>query len=274
MSTDDGGSTTDEDVSSAASEATGDTSYEVSAPGERSPDLVDYIETPMASPLAAALFFPTLSAFPVMFQQEPLAAASAGDLCLAHALAPSCVVGLGAPVPLSAPMPAQLAPATLGAEEASPGAEPPAPPPGGGSLRVRVKNTFIDVGRELAAARCTQSCTARLSPPRAQFHLGPSPATAGARAGAEAREAAPHSVPVGAQASAGSRAHGAVGADGQPGCQPCAWFHKPSGCEKGAGCEYCHACPAGELKRRKRQKVDRLRREEAALRGAPGHPAA
>jgi len=37
-------------------------------------------------------------------------------------------------------------------------------------------------------------------------------------------------------------------------CSPCAWFWKPVGCQKSDNCDFCHLCPEGELKRRKRQK--------------------
>jgi len=43
-------------------------------------------------------------------------------------------------------------------------------------------------------------------------------------------------------------------------CRPCAWFHKDaSGCRNGTSCRYCHLCPPGELKRRKRDKWDTQR---------------
>jgi len=50
--------------------------------------------------------------------------------------------------------------------------------------------------------------------------------------------------------SLGSAAH----AEGT--CRPCAWFYKEggSGCQNGYNCRYCHACPPGELKRRKKDK--------------------
>ncbi|CAK0878927.1 unnamed protein product, partial [Prorocentrum cordatum] len=37
-------------------------------------------------------------------------------------------------------------------------------------------------------------------------------------------------------------------------CRPCAWFHKPGGCQNAQKCAHCHLCPEGELKNRKRAK--------------------
>lgn len=55
-------------------------------------------------------------------------------------------------------------------------------------------------------------------------------------------------VPSKAQ-SVGSYVHGM----GQ--CRPCAWVYKDAaGCRNSASCRYCHLCPPGELKRRKRAK--------------------
>jgi len=63
-------------------------------------------------------------------------------------------------------------------------------------------------------------------------------------AGASSRTA--HS----SQASLGSRDH-ALGR-----CRPCAWMYKSeAGCRNGRKCEYCHICPPGELKRRKKAKM-------------------
>jgi len=60
--------------------------------------------------------------------------------------------------------------------------------------------------------------------------------------------------------------------DGTGKCSPCAWFWKAKGCSTGAACTYCHLCPNGELKRRKKAKIGALRRAEAeakaAIRGA------
>jgi hypothetical protein len=33
-------------------------------------------------------------------------------------------------------------------------------------------------------------------------------------------------------------------------CKPCAFYHKPRGCESGLSCTFCHICPPGEKKRR------------------------
>jgi len=54
--------------------------------------------------------------------------------------------------------------------------------------------------------------------------------------------------------SVGSALH-----DGTGRCSPCAWFWKPRGCQSGATCGYCHMCPEGELKNRKRAKVQAIR---------------
>jgi len=43
-------------------------------------------------------------------------------------------------------------------------------------------------------------------------------------------------------------------------CKPCAWFWKPTGCRNGDTCSYCHLCPAGELKARKKLKVGAMRK--------------
>lgn len=42
-------------------------------------------------------------------------------------------------------------------------------------------------------------------------------------------------------------------------CRPCAWFHKPQGCQSEQSCSYCHLCPEGELKSRKKLKVAAMR---------------
>lgn len=37
-------------------------------------------------------------------------------------------------------------------------------------------------------------------------------------------------------------------------CKPCAWFHHVEGCRHAQQCEFCHMCPAGEIKKRKKDK--------------------
>jgi len=79
--------------------------------------------------------------------------------------------------------------------------------------------------------------------------------------------------PSGATTSLGSTAHGEL-VEGQPKCQPCAWFYKETGCLNGGGCRYCHLCPYGELKNRKKQKIQRLRAQEAEQAAAEAAAAA
>eukprot|EP00971_Amphidinium_carterae_P170067 3369687-Amphidinium_carterae.1 len=45
-------------------------------------------------------------------------------------------------------------------------------------------------------------------------------------------------------------------------CKPCAFFHK-NGCEKGPECSFCHLCDDEEVKKRKREKKDRMRELKA-----------
>lgn len=42
-------------------------------------------------------------------------------------------------------------------------------------------------------------------------------------------------------------------------CRPCAWFWKPEKCSKGEECTYCHLCPEGEIKARKKIKDTAMR---------------
>ncbi|CAK0883456.1 unnamed protein product, partial [Prorocentrum cordatum] len=52
----------------------------------------------------------------------------------------------------------------------------------------------------------------------------------------------------GAALNPGSAVHGTGD------CSPCAWFWKKKGCSNGQQCEFCHICPEGELKNRKKQR--------------------
>jgi len=55
------------------------------------------------------------------------------------------------------------------------------------------------------------------------------------------------------QPSEGAALHGT----GQ--CRPCAWYWKPQGCANAVECRHCHMCPEGELKNRKKDKVQQMR---------------
>lgn len=70
----------------------------------------------------------------------------------------------------------------------------------------------------------------------------------------------------------------ALHASGQ--CKPCLWFWKPKGCQNGQECAYCHLCPGGELKERKKAKEPNLRtgcsknRRPSDSEGSTAEPAA
>jgi len=52
-------------------------------------------------------------------------------------------------------------------------------------------------------------------------------------------------------------------------CKPCAWFHHPKGCQRGVRCEFCHCCPAGEIKRRKKEKTMLIRKRRSQRQDEP-----
>jgi len=62
----------------------------------------------------------------------------------------------------------------------------------------------------------------------------------------------------------GGCAEESCGSFGHPhDCKPCAWFHHARGCQRGENCEFCHLCPPGEIKRRKKDKYRLLREKRA-----------
>lgn len=134
---------------------------------------------------------------------------------------------------------------------------------------VVVKNTFIDLedSHPEVPERFAMSCTARFSGQAAQF---PAMTPQGVAPGGLAStlqatvEEEPAQVTLAEAPSEGSRLHGQFTAEGQPACQPCAWFYKEASCANGAICRYCHLCPQGELKTRKKLKIQRLRAQDAA----------
>lgn len=137
-----------------------------------------------------------------------------------------------------------------------------------------VKNTFIDMEDEDGDApyddRYSMSCTARFSGPVPAI-FPPTPEAGRCFASASGSMLQPRS-PMPSQAppleqksirpSVGSEMHGQIEADGGPACQPCAWFYKDSGCTNELACRYCHLCPQGELKNRKKLKIARLRSQD------------
>jgi len=47
-------------------------------------------------------------------------------------------------------------------------------------------------------------------------------------------------------------------------CRPCAYvYHKEDGCRWGGACNFCHLCPPGAMKKRKKEKIKHLRELEA-----------
>jgi len=55
--------------------------------------------------------------------------------------------------------------------------------------------------------------------------------------------------------SEGSKSH----QSGQ--CRPCAWFFKEKGCSLGRDCNFCHQCPDGQVRTRRKAKDEELRRQ-------------
>lgn len=50
-------------------------------------------------------------------------------------------------------------------------------------------------------------------------------------------------------------------------CKPCAWFHHAKGCQRGVRCEFCHCCPPGEIKKRKKEKTVLIRKRRTQQHG-------
>jgi hypothetical protein len=64
--------------------------------------------------------------------------------------------------------------------------------------------------------------------------------------------------PPGLEPPCGTPSHGSS-LHGAGRCRPCAWHWKPGGCTNATSCSYCHLCPEGELKTRKKSKLVSLR---------------
>jgi len=49
-------------------------------------------------------------------------------------------------------------------------------------------------------------------------------------------------------------------------CTPCNYFwYKVDGCRQGSDCSFCHYCPKGEIKKRKKDKMRQLRKSKNAV---------
>ncbi|CAK0866899.1 unnamed protein product [Prorocentrum cordatum] len=168
---------------------------------------------------------------------------------------PSC--GRGTPpdtCPLAAPgkQPRRGGSGTLRYSDSTPGALQG--PPGGGGGALASASAAADALFAAAVAATTRQHAATAGSLAAQVPqaaalkapLGPGASWAGAQPSCGGDPAA--------ASSQGSLLH-----DGSERCSPCAWHYKPQGCQLAAACPYCHACPQGELKRRKKAKVAALR---------------
>jgi len=49
-------------------------------------------------------------------------------------------------------------------------------------------------------------------------------------------------------------------------CKPCGWNRKPGGCSKGTSCEFCHMCDDGALKRKKKDRLQRIKESKRSAR--------
>lgn len=138
-----------------------------------------------------------------------------------------------------------------------------------------VRNTFIEWNAPSSPQnqRTAQTCVARLSEPAPGFFPLPRSGVSlpEVTIAAEATDAPVLAgSPVGDPPSEGSKEHNQVDANGEPRCQPCAWFYKPTGCTNGAACRRCHLCPEGELKNRKKTKIQKMRNQVPDSPSGPG----
>lgn len=123
-----------------------------------------------------------------------------------------------------------------------------------GGCRMVVKNTFLELAEDEPQTEILkETCPVRFSSPASlqTWTNQQSIEVKSEHADIPADSKCPNSI--------GSVNHGLLSETGEPECQPCAWFWKESGCYHGKGCRYCHKCPVGELKHRKKKKVARLR---------------
>lgn len=150
-------------------------------------------------------------------------------------------------------------------------------PPGSGTIEAyepcmastlqgvfQVKNTFIELVDDPVVAEdvvrvvpgigaALRSAPARYTGPLVTSPMGVDAEGTDGAEGTESQASLAQEPP-----SIGSALH-----DGKGQCSPCAWFWKPQGCASADQCKYCHSCPEGELKMRRRAKVAALKSEAA-----------
>jgi len=49
------------------------------------------------------------------------------------------------------------------------------------------------------------------------------------------------------------------------GCSPCIWYWKPAGCSNKENCKFCHMCPMDELKKRRREKIAKMKKAKGCV---------
>jgi len=128
-----------------------------------------------------------------------------------------------------------------------------------GSMKHTVKNTFVHVEEDLDEDDDHEHVALPKSKtmPNVWRNMLASPSSSGSKSVSPP----PDTVPAQWDAeevrsgipSRGSAMHGT----GK--CRPCAWFWKPQKCTNLQECGYCHLCPQGELKSRKKSKVAAMR---------------
>ncbi|KAF4733364.1 hypothetical protein FOZ62_010763, partial [Perkinsus olseni] len=116
-----------------------------------------------------------------------------------------------------------------------------------------IKNTFINFPpSQLTSCKKTpQSCPVDMTMtlPKSFTTTVGNESNLSPVASSHSPESTPVDLDLSVYPSIGSRLH----ASGT--CKPCAWFYHASGCRHGAQCEFCHLCPPGEIKRRKKEKL-------------------
>jgi len=150
------------------------------------------------------------------------------------------------------------------------------PPPNTSSstaMKHTVKNTFVHIEEDLDEEDNQEHAVLPKSKtmPNVWKNMLTTPP---AGSGPQSMLPPPHTLPAQTETEAvwsdvpskGSALHGT----GK--CKPCAWFWKPQKCANLQECGYCHLCPQGELKTRKKSKVAAMRMG-ALVPARPGHAA-